>query len=268
MRRRGANVGSPSLAGSLAIDHINLSEITGSVFWERYVSPSKPVVIRGAFENNVGLWSLESISEGLRGREYTVRIYAEYGIRPKREWKDLCETKDYSIDDYVTLLMDGTAHRENMYMAQIPFGKTPLGGSIRSQVSQLEHRCDLRPCTDINLWLGPSGHTEPLHFDLAHGTLMQLHGAKRIVLFSPSQTANLYPFTFSAALPSHFSQVDTERPDLTAFPRYADALARRVEVELTVGEVLFIPATWWHEVSTLGTDYVCSVNRWWYPSYG
>jgi hypothetical protein len=259
----------PSGAGTFAaIDHINFSDVTARVFQERYASKSKPVVIHGAFDD-VAEWSLDSISEGLRGREYQVRIYGQhYRAKPKREWKRYCELKAYLVEDYVRLLRDRTAHRHNMYMAQVPFGQTQLGEVIRSRVSQLEVRCDLRPSTDVNLWLGPGGHTEPLHFDMAHGTLMQLHGSKRVILFPPGQTANLYPFPFNAAIPPNFSQVDTDKPDPLAFPKYGQALEHRCEVVLTWGEVLFIPATWWHEVSALGDDYVCSVNRFWFPIYG
>ena len=42
------------------------------------------------------------------------------------------------------------------------------------------------------------------------------------------------------------SPVDIEYPDLARFPRFSEA--RRVECELGAGDVLFMPAFWWHEV--------------------
>jgi hypothetical protein len=36
-----------------------------------------------------------------------------------------------------------------------------------------------------------------------------------------------------------------------------------MEVTLEPGEVLFIPANWWHECSSLSEDYNCSINRFW-----
>jgi lysine-specific demethylase 8/hypoxia-inducible factor 1-alpha inhibitor (HIF hydroxylase) len=136
---------------------------------------------------------------------------------------------------------------------------------ISPEVLRLEQTCRLRPITDLNLWLGPGGHTEPLHIDLGHGTLMQLHGSKRVALFPPSQMANVYPFPFGAAIPPSFSQVDTANPDNAVFPNYREAERHRTELVLSPGEALFIPAMWWHEVTALGDDYVCSVNRFWFP---
>jgi lysine-specific demethylase 8/hypoxia-inducible factor 1-alpha inhibitor (HIF hydroxylase) len=92
---------------------------------------------------------------------------------------------------------------------------------------------------------------------------MQLHGSKLVSLFPPSQTANLYPFPFFRQIPPWFSQVDTDIPDYQAFPGYREALKHRTDVILAEGEILFIPVSWWHEVTALGGDYVCSVNRFW-----
>jgi len=150
-----------------------------------------------------------------------------------------------------------------MYMAQVRFAHTPLSAAISRPIEALQEHCDLEPSAETSLWLGPSGHTEPLHYDVGHGTLMQLHGAKRVILFPPTEAANLYPFPQGGPIPPHFSRIDTDRPDFSTFPRYREALTRRVELILNHGEVLFIPSKWWHEVTALGGDYVCSVNRFW-----
>lgn len=42
------------------------------------------------------------------------------------------------------------------------------------------------------------------------------------------------------------SPVDIEEPDLTRYPLFSDA--RRVQCSLRPGDVLFMPAFWWHEV--------------------
>ena len=248
------------------IDRVPFEELNRRLFHHQYRLRSRPLIITGAFEG-IPDWSLELIAEMLGGGEYTVRVYGrDYRTRPKREWKQYSEFRKYSVRDYVELLKDRTAHRDSMYMAQVPIGDTPLAGTIRDRILQLEQKCDMHraaPQMDLNLWLGPGGHTEPLHFDTGDGTLMQLHGSKRIALFPPSQTANLYPFPFFRQIPPWFSQVDTDRPDHAAFPGYREALQHRIDVLLAEGEILFIPVSWWHEVTALGDDYVCSVNRFW-----
>ncbi len=249
-----------------SIDCVDFATLTPELFHSKYRSQSKPCKITGAFDG-VKDWTLDVISDLLGTQPYDVRVYGkDYRSRPKRDWKKYSEVESHTPQAYVDLLRNRTAHENSMYMAQVAFGQTPLAGTIRTHVEQFEQTCDMQtihPLMDLNLWFGPSGHTEPLHFDTGDGTLMQLHGSKRVTLFPPSQTRNLYPFEFFREIPPWFSQVDTDNPDPKDFPRYAEALAHRVDVVIEQGEILFIPVSWWHEVTALGTDYVCSVNRFW-----
>ena len=48
------------------------------------------------------------------------------------------------------------------------------------------------------MWWGPAGHTEPLHMDCCDGTLLQLRGRKRVVLFPARCWAGLRPFPVEA----------------------------------------------------------------------
>ena len=126
------------------------------------------------------------------------------------------------------------------------------------------------PGTSPNLWVCPGSHITPLHYDPLDGTLIQIHGEKRIVLFAPSQTYNLYPLSLfnylkhGLKLRANYSQVYPENPDFVKFPKFKKALSYRYEVILKQGEILFIPAGWWHEVTSLGDGVVCSINRFWH----
>lgn len=61
-----------------------------------------------------------------------------------------------------------------------------------------------------------------------------------------------------------YSQVYPDAPDFKAFPNFKKALEYRQECILNQGEVMFILAGWWHEVICVGSDMVCSVNRFWH----
>lgn len=128
----------------------------------------------------------------------------------------------------------------------------------------------------VNIWWGPCGHTEPLHVDVTEGTLCQLRGKKRVVLFPPTAWRDLHPFPVSGSGMSWaFSQVPNvlqraaEAELLLEFPDLGRALPQRMELQLDEGEVLFIPACCAHEIageSAHGTepaDHVLSVNRFW-----
>jgi hypothetical protein len=100
-----------------------------------------------------------------------------------------------------------------------------------------------------------------LHFDLTENFLVVLRGTKRVLLFAPSESRHLYPFPVTAKTP-HMSHVDPIAPDLAAFPDYAQA--RGVEVELAAGEMLYVPAFWWHHVRSYGLN--IALNFWYLPA--
>ena len=73
------------------------------------------------------------------------------------------------------------------------------------------------------------------------------------------------------AEPMSFSRVDTslsEEELKKLFPRFLDARKRRLEVDLQAGEMLYIPAGWFHEVRSRadGTDGAhIALNYWFHP---
>lgn len=250
------------MANKETIDRVPLASLTPAEFHRRYRAPGIPMVMTGALDN-LSDWSLEFLSGKLGHATYPVSIFGEnYRQKPKREWKHLCQVKQFTFEQYAQSLRDRSAHRHFIYLAQIPFGKTPLAEGMCEPIVELQARCGLEPRGDMQLWLGPSGHTSPLHFDSGDVTLMQLHGAKKVVLYPPAQTANLYLYPYGSEM-ERFSQVDTDRPDFDVFPKYTEALRHKIDVILAHREILFIPLNWWHDVSSLGDDYVCSVNRSW-----
>ncbi|KAI8883735.1 Clavaminate synthase-like protein [Backusella circina FSU 941] len=106
-----------------------------------------------------------------------------------------------------------------------------------------------------NAWFGPAGTVSPLHQDPYHNLLAQVVGCKYIRLYSPDQTALMYPHE---GLMTNTSQVDLEKPDHTRFPQFKDA--SYVECILNPGELLYIPPKWWHYVKSLETSF--SVSLW------
>jgi Cupin-like domain len=247
------------------IERIHISQITPKEFAARYRSgEGRPVVITGALDG-LPPCTPEWLTEKLPAGKLPARFYGkDHFKKPKTEWKKYSEIIQVTPVEYAAMLADRVAHEDNIYMAQVPIGETALGGIIRPAIDQIGARTGLEAAIDLNLWWGPGGHTEPLHFDSGDGTLVQLHGVKRAVLFPPSQTRNLYPFPVSRkGIAPWISQVYLDRPDFDHFPRLKTALPHQVDIMLAAGEVLFIPANWWHEVSAVSEGYICSINRFW-----
>ncbi|XP_077996934.1 tRNA wybutosine-synthesizing protein 5-like [Glandiceps talaboti] len=91
------------------------------------------------------------------------------------------------------------------------------------------------------------------HYDVMDNALIQVSGHKRAVLFSPREATNLY-------LVGDKSQVlDIDNPDLDKYPNFANVTW--YESMLQPGDVLFIPAMWFHNVISL--EFGIAVNVFW-----
>lgn len=99
----------------------------------------------------------------------------------------------------------------------------------------------LRFVEDVNrreywsLYIGPADMLTTLHQDFGDSLscLSMVRGTKRVILFPPDDSSNLYG-----------GSVDPEHPNYTRFPRLAHATAH--EGVIGPGEMLLLPPNWWH----------------------
>jgi hypothetical protein len=106
------------------------------------------------------------------------------------------------------------------------------------------------------IWIGSKGCITPLHFDAWHGVLCQIRGTKRVTLFSPEDTDNMYPRKQVDGMNMHTSELVLEKLDLPdspssfADPAYMELFPRAKHivpwvVDLAPGDALYIPPFWW-----------------------
>ncbi|XP_057292166.1 tRNA wybutosine-synthesizing protein 5-like [Hydractinia symbiolongicarpus] len=98
--------------------------------------------------------------------------------------------------------------------------------------------------SNIQLWT---------HYDVMDNILIHLTGQKKVVLFPPNELLNLYMNGDKSEI------IDIDKADLTKYPRYKNV--KRYECILQPGDILFIPALWFHNVRSL--DFSVSVNVFW-----
>ncbi|XP_015424648.1 PREDICTED: tRNA wybutosine-synthesizing protein 5 isoform X1 [Myotis davidii] len=91
------------------------------------------------------------------------------------------------------------------------------------------------------------------HYDVMDNFLIQVTGKKRVVLFSPRDAQYLY----LSGTKSEVLNIDD--PDLAKYPLFSKA--RRYECSLNAGDVLFIPALWFHNV--ISEEFGVGVNVFW-----
>lgn len=127
---------------------------------------------------------------------------------------------------------------------------------------QHENRLSLLPAVEPRIWFG-NAVTVATHHDPSENIACVTAGKRRFTLFPPEQLANLYmgPFEKSPA-GATISMVDLDNPDLTRYPKFAEALGAAMVGELEPGDALFIPYHWWHSVKSVEPVNML-INYWW-----
>ncbi|MBW2464141.1 MAG: cupin-like domain-containing protein [Deltaproteobacteria bacterium] len=107
------------------------------------------------------------------------------------------------------------------------------------------------------LWVSPRGAITPLHHEVTQNLLAQLEGDKEVTLYAPWTRPAMYPHRPWSGMP-HTSRVAAHAPDARRYPLFSRARPHRAL--LNPGDVLFIPAGWWHWVRALAPS--LSHNTW------
>jgi hypothetical protein len=105
-------------------------------------------------------------------------------------------------------------------------------------------------------WLGPAGTVTPLHCDYDDNIFAQIWGTKRIFLSPPHHDEFLYTSEANAIL--FGSPFNPEAPDFEKFPLARQATM--IECIVNPGDLLYVPAGWYHQVRAL--TFSLSANRW------
>lgn len=101
-----------------------------------------------------------------------------------------------------------------------------------------------------------------------HAFAAQVQGRKIFRLYGPAETRALYPPSWWARIPFR-SHIEIHRDDLSSYPLLPQAVC--YEAILEPGEMLFIPAAWWHLVGNeefavlITTFYPAPVAHWQIP---
>ena len=113
-----------------------------------------------------------------------------------------------------------------------------------------------------SIWIGNRTRV-PAHHDLPDNLACVVAGRRRFTLFPPDQLPNLYvgPIDVTPAGQA-VSLVDLAAPDLSRFPRFAQAWGQAQVAELGPGDAVLIPSMWWHAIDAL-EGFNVLVNYWW-----
>ncbi|MGW8393445.1 cupin-like domain-containing protein [Pseudoduganella sp. HUAS MS19] len=151
-----------------------------------------------------------------------------------------------------------TTMREYLDLAEATAGLPPYLGNL--ELRELNSLCHwptyFEKMGPPRFWIGPAGTVTPLHSDFDDNIFAQVWGSKRIILSPPHHDEFLYAREANPVL--FGSPFDPEAPDFERYP-----LARRatmIEVIVQPGDMLYVPAGWYHQVRAL--TFSLSSNRW------
>jgi hypothetical protein len=216
-------------------------------FQRHYLEPEKPVVI----ENLASNWpALKKWTPEYLGRQYgnrPVNVYDASFADPGSSY--MSAVRRLSFGDYLELVLSGSLDAR-MFLY-----------NIAKQIPQLVDDVQLPTIADgfskrfVFLFAGCKGSATPIHFDIdmAHVFHTPLTGTRRITLFAPGDSDNLYKHPFTVR-----SYVNVGSPDFDKYPRLRNA--RGYQGQLSPGETLFIPSQYWHYVEYEQGGYAISLR--------
>lgn len=221
--------------------------ITREDFQENFLKYNKPVVMKNFSANWPAKekWSFEYFKNG--HADLMVPVYKEAFANTGQSYTST--DNQMRFGDYLDLIAnEPTQYR--MFLFNI-----------------FKHIPDL--CNDFNypditdhylkkfpfMFFGGATSWVDVHYDLdlSHVFITQFHGKKRIVLFGPEYSTQLYrhPLTVSC-------NVDIGNPDFNRYPKLAEA--KGYECVIDNGDTLFMPSGYWHYIYYMEGGFALSLR--------
>lgn len=238
----------------LPIERADGDSLSYDDFLARYVHGNRPVVI-----SNVGKgWAAM--------RTWTPEYFKQrFGSKPVA----IGYERNMPFDRFIDEVIASSAQNPGPYMYRsflhevlpellpdvVPQNKFAFPRRFSSPLMPEKWR---RPDGYLKLLIGGVGSKFPvMHFDgeNAHAQITQIYGDKEFVVFPPTDTPYLYP---RVAFPNHSTVDDPVMQNRERFPLLAKATLYRTV--LKPGDMIFVPAHWWHAARALSTSISVCTN--------
>ncbi|XP_034174793.2 bifunctional peptidase and arginyl-hydroxylase JMJD5 [Osmia lignaria lignaria] len=226
------------------------------LFYRDMFKPKVPAILTGCINHWKALdrWQdLSYLSKIAGNRMVPIEIGSRY---TDEDWTQQLSTFSEFLQKYILTKNDKVGYlAQHQLFDQIPELKEDF--MVPEYCNFTDDVDDTVESPDINAWFGPMGTVSPLHFDPKNNLLCQVFGYKRIILYHPDDSFNLYPY--DTKLLNNTAQVDPLNPNEEKWPNFSKA--KGLIGYLKPGEVLYIPPKWWHHVTALTPSF--SISFWW-----
>ena len=223
------------------------SSLTPQEFEKEYLKPSKPVILTDYADAWPAKekWTMDFFKENYSHLD--VPVFSKNFSKPGKKYMAAEHTMKFG--DYLKLI-DSEPTDLRLFLFNI-FKHAPELKKDFSTPTIMKGFLMRFPL----MFFGGAGSSVQLHFDIdmSHVFHTQFHGRKRVVLFSPNQSVNLYKHPFTVRTP-----VDVDNPDFEKYPKFREVVG--YEDELKPGETLFMPSGYWHLMNYLTGGYAMSLR--------
>jgi ribosomal protein L16 Arg81 hydroxylase len=235
-------------------------KLTRQDFLENYYATGTPVILTKIMQDwqAMSLWTPEYLKASYGKVEIEVQTNrnadALYEINVDQHRKNML------MADYVDMVTDGGSTNDYYMVANNHNLERNEMKSLLDQIELFPEYLDPSNTKGrMYFWLGPAGTVTPLHHDPANLMMAHVYGRKFWRLIPPYYNHLLYNYK------GVFSQVDLDDPDYDRYPLFKQV--KTIDVLLEPGEVIFIPAGWWHHVRSLDISIGLSFLNFLFPNY-
>jgi len=138
----------------------------------------------------------------------------------------------------------------------------PLVEDLDAVTAQMKRLANLQPFfggfANAKVWLGQKDIVMPIHYDSIDNLYIMSWGRKKAIVGEPGQLDSLYRYPNGHPLAGS-SRVNLTNPDLKRYGQFQKAKLR--EVVVGPGDVLYLPAWWWHQFEQPFED-TAALNLW------
>jgi len=219
--------------------------ISGKDFFDNYYFRNRPVVLRSLMGDWPALkkWGPDYFA----GHYGHVPVEITKGREKEQGYEENFRKTVTTIPfgEFIEQIRQQSSSNDIYLVARNYFFSNPQFRALRDDIIPPGEIIDssFEGLQNMKLWFGPSGTVTPLHHDKHSILFCQVAGRKHFKMIPSFELPKIYNRD------RYYSEVDPERIDREKFPLFLNASVADVIVH--PGDMLFIPAGWWHWVRSL-----------------
>ncbi|XP_065220046.1 HSPB1-associated protein 1 [Planococcus citri] len=217
-----------------------------------------PIVFSKVIEWDFLTWDLEKWCSVFQEEVFPFRC-GQRLCQKDPFWESSCTTEYHTMSEFLHFCSDQSAVKNKFWYFDYKHIAEFFKDNIKlfQNISWSKLGFPERKAEDSTIWIGSPGAHTPCHVDsYGFNIIAQVYGRKRWLLFPPSETDHLKPTRVPYEESSVYSSIN-----FSCYRYSQDVEVNKCYVvDLNPGDVLFVPAKWWHYVENLST--AISINTW------